>query len=111
MGGGGKCCCGIRVVNGITIDGVTIPLADITQFGGAALNTIALGISKNLTAQEIADSLAPAAVPIIELIANAIAPGSGTIIEIIAALLSRAQPWTPQQENAWMDREGIGTQS
>ena len=93
-----------------TIKGKTIPADDIEALA-ATVPTIFVGVTAGKSAQQIIADIEPTLLPVIEDIANMIYPGAGTAIEIISWVISNTKQMTQDEQNQWMDRFGIGSQS
>ena len=93
-----------------TIKGKTIPADDIEALA-ATVPTIFVGVTAGKSAQQIIADIEPTLLPVIEDIANMIYPGAGTAIEIISWIISNTKQMTQDEQNQWMDRFGIGSQS
>ena len=93
-----------------TIKGKTIPADDIEALA-ATVPTIFVGVTVGKSAQQIIADIEPTLLPVIEDIANMIYPGAGTAIEVISWVISNTKQMTQDEQNQWMDRFGIGSQS
>ena len=94
----------------ITIQGVTFPVSDFE----AIANIIIDGIKTGKQPEDVLKNLEPALLPIVETLAGSFIPYGGAIIALAVFIYSKSIPFKslPQKEqNDWMDRFGINTQS
>lgn len=91
----------------VIIGGVTIPMAAVDQLG-EAVKSILLGVYLKQPPEQIAASLEPMAIPVIEEAAAILFPPfGGTIVEILILVLSKSKAfadWTPEEQQRWWDR-------
>ncbi len=72
---------------------------------GKSVPQISAGVKAGKSLPTILAELEPDALEVVESIANFIAPGAGTAIGVLAYVISKSHPMTPEEEQAWFERE------
>jgi hypothetical protein len=94
----------------------TFPLSTLESLA-SLVPVVTKGIGAGKSAEEIKADLEAAAPQALlgfaESVLNVLVPGGGTVLEAVAWLVenNKNSQMTQAEQNAWMDRFGIGTQS
>ena len=94
----------------------TFPLSTFDSLA-KLIPVVTKGIADGKSAEQIKSDLeaavGPALLGFAERALNVIYPGTGTLLEAVAWLVenNKNSQMTQDEQNAWMDRFGIGTQS
>lgn len=68
-------------------------------------------IIAGLSAEQVLVNLEPAALTVLEYVANMFMPGAGGAIALVVWVIKNSRPMTWDEEQAWMNKSGIGSQS
>ena len=72
---------------------------------GKAVPVIHAGLKAGKSLPVILAELEPDALAVVESIANIVFPGAGSAIGVLAYIIGKSHPMTPEEQQAWFDRE------
>ena len=72
---------------------------------GRSIPAIHAGVKEGKSLPVILAELEPEALEVVETIANFVFPGAGSAIGVLAYIIGKSHPMTPEEEQAWFERE------